>query len=31
VEALADGSHRVALATLEAAILREFIKEGKVV
>jgi SpoVK/Ycf46/Vps4 family AAA+-type ATPase len=31
LEALADGSHRVDLAALEAAILREYVKEGKVV
>ena len=31
VEALADGSQRVELEALEAAILREYVKEGKVV
>lgn len=31
IEALANGSHHVALETLESAILREFVKEGKVV
>ena len=31
VQALADGSHRVGRAALEAAILREYVKEGKVV
>ena len=31
IEALANGSHRVQLDALEAAILREYVKEGKVV
>jgi hypothetical protein len=31
VEALADGSKRVGLEALEAAILREYVKEGRVV
>jgi SpoVK/Ycf46/Vps4 family AAA+-type ATPase len=31
VEALANGTHKVELVALETAILREFVKEGKVV